>query len=137
MGRWTGDDLHEWLDVPAKVQELRHPILHHVYRDISDQIRTINRFSTVHADFHGLRSPGYVVLGLFHAAVKFLECAVWKLGLLDGIPGLIIAVNSAFYVFLRHAKSWEKSLPEEDLEKNLGRFFLQKGPPQTPPQKLS
>jgi glycosyltransferase involved in cell wall biosynthesis len=109
-GRWVGDDLHEWLEVTGQVQKLEHPILHYVYRDISDQVRTINRFSTVHANFHGARSPGYVVLGLLHALGKFLECAVWKLGLLDGIPGLIIAMNSAFYAFLKHAKSWEKRL---------------------------
>jgi hypothetical protein len=51
--------------------------------------------------------------GLLHAAGKFLECAVWKLGLLDGLPGLIIAVNSSFYVFLKHAKAWEKRLPHD------------------------
>jgi hypothetical protein len=50
-----------------------------------------------------------VILGIFHAIGKFLECAVWKLGILDGIPGIIIAVNSAFYVFLKHAKKWERS----------------------------
>ncbi|MDQ1239567.1 MAG: hypothetical protein QG577_1753, partial [Thermodesulfobacteriota bacterium] len=44
---------------------------------------------------------------IFHAIGKFLECAIWKRGLLDGIPGLIIAVNSSFYVFLKHAKAWE------------------------------
>jgi len=135
-GRWAGDDLHEWLEVTGQVQPLQHPILHYVYRDISDQVRTINRFSTVHAQSRGMRSPGYVALGVLHAVGKFLECAVWKLGLLDGVPGLIIAVNSAFYVFLKHAKSWELSLWEDELEECPGRPFLKKGPPRTPPQKL-
>jgi len=134
-GRWVGDGLHEWLEVTGQVQPLQHPILHYVYRDISDQVRTINRFSTVNAQSRGMRSPGYVGLGVLHAVGKFLECAVWKLGLLDGIPGLIIAVNSAFYVFLKHAKSWELSLPEDELEEYPGRPN-KKGLPGTPPQKL-
>ena len=65
------------------------------------------------ADYRGARSAGHVVFGVLHSVGKFLECYVWKLGLLDGIPGLIIAVNSAFYVFLKHAKAWEKGLPED------------------------
>ncbi|MBI4964116.1 MAG: glycosyltransferase family 2 protein [Desulfomonile tiedjei] len=113
-GLWAGDALHDRLEVNGRVERLQHPILHYVYRDISDQVKTINNFSTVDVHYRGMRGPGYVVLGLLHAVGKFLECAVWKLGLLDGIPGLIIAVNSAFYVFLKHAKSWELSLPRDE-----------------------
>jgi glycosyltransferase involved in cell wall biosynthesis len=108
FARWVGANLHERLEVSGKVQELSYPLLHYVYRDISDQVRTINRFSSVSADDR--RVPGskaYVLLGLVHALGKFLECAIWKLGLLDGIPGIVIAANSSFYVFLKHAKAWE------------------------------
>ncbi len=109
-GRWIGDGLHERLKVDGIVEELRHPLLHYVYRDISDQVATINNFSTVFAK--SLKRPVSsmsVWLGLLHALGKFLECALWKRGLMDGMPGLIIAVNSAFYVFLKHAKLWEQT----------------------------
>ncbi|AFM25283.1 glycosyltransferase family 2 protein [Desulfomonile tiedjei] len=112
FGTWTGDGLHEKLEVSGIINKLQCPILHYVYRDISDQIDTINRFSTVHADHRRPAGPIHILFGLFHAAGKFLECAIWKLGILDGIPGFIIAVNSSFYVFLKHAKAWEKSLPD-------------------------
>lgn len=111
-GRWIGDGLHEKLEVSGVINNLQYPILHYVYRDISDQINTINRFSSVHADHRTPAGAIHILFGLFHAAGKFLECAVWKLGILDGIPGLIIAVNSSFYVFLKHAKAWEKGLPD-------------------------
>jgi len=113
-GRWVGDGLHEKLDVAGNVARLRMPILHYVYRHISDQVRTIDRFSGIVADSRKKpASPWYVILGVLHCLGKFLECAVWKRGLLDGTPGLIIAMNSAFYVFLKHAKAWEKGLPRE------------------------
>jgi glycosyltransferase involved in cell wall biosynthesis len=116
-GRWVGDGLHEQLLVTGTVKELQGPLLHYVYRDISDQVNTINRFSTLSADNRKASgSKGYVLLGLFHAVGKFLECAIWKLGILDGLPGIIIAVNSAFYVFLKHAKAWEKGLPVDQKE---------------------
>jgi glycosyltransferase involved in cell wall biosynthesis len=113
-GEWVGDGLHEKLVVPGRVLALNHPILHFVYRDIADQVKTMNRFSDVVAQSG--KTPagtGHLLWGLMHAFGKFLECAVWKLGLLDGLAGLVIAVNSAFYVFLKHAKAWEKSLPPD------------------------
>lgn len=112
--RWVGDGLHERLEVDGKVENLKQPLLHYVYRDIADQVKTINRFSTLTADDRKkTASRGYILIGLIHAVGKFLECAIWKRGLLDGIPGLIIAVNSSFYVFLKHAKAWEKGLAKD------------------------
>ncbi|MEJ2717424.1 MAG: glycosyltransferase family 2 protein [Deltaproteobacteria bacterium] len=111
---WIGDGIHEKLDVSGRVRELTHPILHYVYRDISDQVRTINQFSTVAAN-HRERggSRWHLVAGVLHAVGKFFECAVWKGGVLDGMAGLVIAMNSSFYVFLKHAKAWEKGLPKD------------------------
>jgi len=113
-GRWVGDGIHERLEISGEVRELHHPLLHYVYRNISDQVQTINRFSTVTAD-HRTRSGSslHLLWGLVHAVGKFLECAVWKAGFLDGMAGLVIAVNSSFYTFLKHAKAWEKGLPEK------------------------
>lgn len=113
LGRWVGDTLHERLEVSGNVAQLNNPIQHYVYRDIFDQIRTINSFSSTFASTNRSRFPEvYLLLGLFHAVAKFIECAIWKLGILDGAAGLIIAVNSSFYVFLKHAKVWEKDIPE-------------------------
>jgi glycosyltransferase involved in cell wall biosynthesis len=109
-GRWVGEGLHERLEVTGTVRRMREPILHDVYRDIADQVATINRFSDVHAADQPARGHWYVVAGLVHAAVKFFECYVWKSGFLDGVPGLVIAMNSAWYVFLKHAKVWEKGI---------------------------
>jgi hypothetical protein len=35
---------------------------------------------------------------------RFLKMYVWKLGLLDGWRGLVLAGIGAFYVFLKYAK---------------------------------
>lgn len=118
-GRWVGDGLHETLVVEGRVNPLRHPLHHLVYRNISDQLATIDRFSTVHADQTGRRSGGHVWLGVLHAIVKWFECYIYKLGFLDGTAGLIIAMNSAWYVFLKHAKAWEKGISDETFRQDL------------------
>jgi hypothetical protein len=53
------------------------------------------------------RKPS-ILKALFHPPLKFLGCYVWKRGFLDGFPGLVIAVSSAYYVFVKHAKLWER-----------------------------
>jgi glycosyltransferase involved in cell wall biosynthesis len=109
--RWVGDSLHEKLEVDGSVVQLANPIYHYVYRNVFDQIRTVNSFSSTFASKKRTAFPRlYLAFGFFHAFGKFLECAIWKLGFLDGAAGLIIAANSAFYVFLKHAKVWEVSL---------------------------
>ena len=45
-----------------------------------------------------------MILGIFHAIGKFFERAVWKLGILDGIPGMIIAMNSVLEDFRKTRK---------------------------------
>ena len=112
-GRWVGEALHETLTVDGRVLRLSQPILHYVYRNISDQLHTIDRFSTIAAQERGRASGVYVLAGLGHATVKFIECYLWKLGFMDGWPGLVIAANSAWYAFLKHAKAWEMSLNED------------------------
>ena len=109
-GKWSDDPLHEKLGVDGKVERLSNPIFHYVYRNISDHVKTINRFSDVNAVENPPAGNGFVLAGVGHAVVKFFECYVWKLGILDGIPGLIIAMNSSWYVFLKHAKRWEKNI---------------------------
>lgn len=111
-GQWKGRGLHEKLEVSGKVQTLSSPILHEVYRHISDQVKTINRFSDVYATEHPATGAWFVAAGVFHALGKFMECYLWKLGALDGTAGLVIAMNSAWYVFLKHAKVWEKGLKD-------------------------
>lgn len=111
-GRWMGGSLHEKLDVTGAIQPLSSPILHEVYRNISDQVQTIDRFSEVYAAGKKPAGAWFAAAGFVHAFGKFLECYLWKLGFLDGTAGLVIAMNSAWYVFLKHAKVWEKGLKE-------------------------
>ncbi len=39
----------------------------------------------------------------------FFRTYIFKQGFRDGIPGLIIAISTAYSVFLKYAKVWEKN----------------------------
>lgn len=110
--RWTGDDPHDKLVADGPVERLDGDLVHHTYRNFSHQLQIIDRFSDVviarYRDaYRRYRAPWLVPLMFLHPPVKFVECYLWKLGFLDGLPGMIIAAASAFYVFSKYVKAWE------------------------------
>ena len=62
--RWSDDALHETLHVDGKVKQLSKPILHHVYRGISDHVKTINSFSDIYATGRAPANSGFVLAGV-------------------------------------------------------------------------
>jgi glycosyltransferase involved in cell wall biosynthesis/tRNA A-37 threonylcarbamoyl transferase component Bud32 len=107
-GRWGGTDPHDKVIVPGKTKTLRGKILHFVHKDLSDQLKTVDSFSTITAQ--NLASEGKTFglgLFLFKPPIKFFETYVLKRGFLDGLPGFIISMVNSFYIFLKYAKLWE------------------------------
>ncbi|OPZ23285.1 MAG: hypothetical protein BWZ01_03216 [Deltaproteobacteria bacterium ADurb.BinA179] len=44
---------------------------------------------------------------LLRPPLRFLKEYVFKRGFLDGMPGLVIAISTMYYVFAKYAKLWE------------------------------
>jgi glycosyltransferase involved in cell wall biosynthesis len=106
-GRWE-DGLHAKLVVEGKVRTLKHQYLHYTYRDISDQIQTIDRYSRFAAGDLCQKGEKFSLFKLlFHPLFRFLKEYLFKLGFRDGLPGLIIVVSTMYYVFIKYAKLWE------------------------------
>jgi glycosyltransferase involved in cell wall biosynthesis len=107
--RWAGVDPHDKLLPDGPVRRIDADLHHFTYRDFSHQIRIINHFSDVVSSEYvkAGRRPS-ILQAIFHPPAKFFECYLWKLGFLDGFPGFVIAVGSAFYVFARYVKLWER-----------------------------
>jgi glycosyltransferase involved in cell wall biosynthesis len=105
---WDHEELHEKVIVEGDLGRVREPIRHWVFKDLHDQIRTNNRYSTIGAEMLLAKGKRFSYLKLLLKPVsKFLETYVWKLGFLDGLPGFVIAVGAAYSIFLRFAKLWE------------------------------
>jgi len=106
-GKWEGG-LHAKVAGDGEVGPLRNQYLHYTYRDISDQIQTIDKYSQIAAEdlFRGGEEFSLLKL-LFHPPFRFIKEYFLKSGFRDGLPGLIIAVSTMFYVFTKYAKLWE------------------------------
>lgn len=106
-GGWVGG-IHAKVGVRGKVGHLRNYYMHTPYNDIAHQIRTVDRYSGAFAE--DLRASGrsarvFNMLG--RPMYRFFRDYFVKGGFLDGVPGLIIAASTMYYVFMKHAKLWE------------------------------
>lgn len=109
-GECGGEEPHDRIIVQGRVMDFANPLNHYTYDNISAQIRQIDRFSSISAETHARRSrPSFFAL-CGHALFKFIRCYFLRLGFLDGIPGLIVAVNVSFGTFTKYAKLWERHL---------------------------
>jgi hypothetical protein len=116
-GRWTGGRVHEKVGINGIVGELRSDLLHYPYKGvIFGQLQTVNNFSSLFAqDMHEKGKRYCLLLLLLRPVLKFLEVYVIKFGFLDGVAGLVIAVSSAYAMFVRYVKlrELEKKLERE------------------------
>ena len=111
---WTEPNVHEDLQVKGPVLPLRNALLHYAFSSIQDQILTNLRFSQLGSEELRKRGRRPSIIRLLVKPIgKFLETYVLKRGFLDGIAGLIIAVNAAHSIFLKYAYLLESRIRRE------------------------
>ena len=119
--RWRPMRVHESVEADGPVGRLSAHLQHYTYRDLSHQVETLNRYSTLAAgEMHAAgRRAGLIDLVL-HPPAAFLRNYVLRRGLLDGRAGFVISIMSAYYVFLKFAKLWEIARRHEDAGEGSG-----------------
>lgn len=107
--QWQGGEhVHECVEA-ARVQRLGSQILHWPFTDLSEQVATNNRYSSLGAIEQEVRGKRFSLLKLCLKPIsKFLETYVLKGGFRDGMAGFVISVGAAYSVFLKFAKLWER-----------------------------
>jgi len=106
--RYEGTEPHDRVVIDGPTGHLKGNLLHYNYRDFAHQIQTVQAYSDVAARAMFAENSRTGILNLvFRPAFRFLKCYFLKLGILDGWPGLIMAITSAFYVHAKYAKLYE------------------------------
>ena len=107
--RWDGLQVHESVKVDgASIGYLKCELQHHPYRDLSEHLIRMDRYTTLAARqmFEKGRRATRLEL-LCHPPVVFLRNYILKGGLPDGKAGLILSLVNSYYVMLEFAKLWE------------------------------
>lgn len=106
--RWSNRPVHESLEIDGTVGKLRHELLHYPYRDVSDHLRRIDKYTSLAAQ-HMLtqgRRGGIGAIVVYPPAA-FLRNYVARGGFRQGSAGLIISALNSYYVMLKFVKLWE------------------------------
>jgi glycosyltransferase involved in cell wall biosynthesis len=106
--RWTGRYVHEGVEVDGAIGILANDLQHFPFSGIADHLETIDRYSTHAArQMHEAGRRAGVLAMLGHPPLAFLRNYLARGGVRDGVPGLIVSLLNAGYVFLKFAKLWE------------------------------
>jgi len=101
---WGGEDPHEKVLLQGRVGRILEPLLHYTYDDVSDHVRTINRFTTTSSRRGAVAKPATWPKLLLRPAVRFARFYLWSSGFRLGKPGLFVAISAAVYAHLKYAK---------------------------------
>jgi glycosyltransferase involved in cell wall biosynthesis len=106
-GKWIGR-VHESWKISGKTAYLRAPLLHYPHQTVAEFLSEINHYSTLRAEelFNQKSTVSAVHIMVFTTG-KFLQNYILKLGVLDGIGGLVSALMMSYYSFLVRAKLWQ------------------------------
>jgi glycosyltransferase involved in cell wall biosynthesis len=107
-GQWNGRPVHESVALDGEPGLLTHDLQHFPYRDISDHLATIDRYTTLAAA--QMRGEGRVpsILGLvLHPPFAFFRNYILRGGFRNAGAGFIVSALNSYYVFLKLAKARE------------------------------
>lgn len=109
-GQFGGGIVHERVFLQKSPKKLNFPLFHFSYRDISDHLKFIDKYSSLFAEEESRNGKKSSVSwafakGLFKAFYMYFI----RLGFLDGKPGFVLAVLGFYYNFLKYLKLYEKN----------------------------
>jgi glycosyltransferase involved in cell wall biosynthesis len=107
IAEWGGINPHDKIVLKENVpvEHLKGDILHYSYSTITEHVAQNNKFSTVSAQAlftQGKKTSVFKIL--LHPIWAFFLSYIFRAGFLDGLFGLVIAIQIAHLTFLKHLK---------------------------------
>lgn len=113
-GKWVGK-VHEVWEVSGSKSELKNPLKHFPHPNVKEFLAEINYYSTLRAeDLYARRVQSSFWRILLMPPGKFVYNYIFRLGFLDGMPGIIIAIMMSMHSFLVRGKLWQLNLIKKD-----------------------
>lgn len=103
--RWSEDAVHEKVICDGAIATLRGDLLHNSAESLADYLSKQNRYTSLQAQaLHQRGKSASVARLVLSPCLRFVKFYVFRLGLLDGIPGLVHIAIGCFASFLKYAK---------------------------------
>lgn len=107
--RYSQRNVHESLIINGKIKTLKNSFLHYSNKNLSSYITKSLRYAELGARELVQNKNKKITksTALIHGFLRFLRHYIFKLGFLDGWPGLIIAVTSSYGTFIKYTLAIE------------------------------
>jgi glycosyltransferase involved in cell wall biosynthesis len=108
-GRFNESRVHEQLMIEGPVSEFRNDLIHYTDPSLEHYLAKFNSYTTLAAEDLDAQGRKFSVFDLLvRPPFLLVKMYVLRLGFLDGVQGLILALLSSAYVFTKYAKLWER-----------------------------
>lgn len=109
FGGFDDSLVHESLHINGKIKELKNKVFHYSHRDISHYLNKLNDYTSFSTQKASKKNK---CISTFMISVKlpvtfFIKFFI-RLNILNGFPGFVWSLNSAYYSFIKHLKVYEK-----------------------------
>lgn len=109
IGKFNQNIVHEFVEVDTEVGLIKEHILHYTYPDLKGYLDKMVKYAELGAEQNFLRGKrSSLSRALLSGILKFIKMYFLRFGILDGKHGLILAINSAFGVYLKHTLLMDK-----------------------------
>lgn len=106
-GNFNEKDVHESVLINGKKEKVNEALLHFTYPTISSHISKMNRYTDL--SLNQMNKKYSLIASLFFGFNKFLKMYFLQKGFLDGKVGFLLSINSAYGIFLKYIKTWQKT----------------------------
>jgi glycosyltransferase involved in cell wall biosynthesis len=91
---------------------LKHDLIHYAYPSFEQYLGHMNDYSSENVEVlvergKAAKLAGFLWLALLNPAATFVKNYFFRLGFLDGVPGLIYHLNHSAYIHWKYVKAWE------------------------------
>jgi len=107
-GGFNDNKLHERIILQGEVKQLKNIIIHHSYKDLHHYFEKFNKFTSLAVEDairNKKKANKLQILVKFPAG--FLIFYIWQRNFLNGFPGFVWSVISAYYKFVKYLKLYE------------------------------
>ncbi|MBN1469899.1 MAG: glycosyltransferase family 2 protein [Fusobacteriaceae bacterium] len=108
IGKYNDNVVHESFETNGKKGKLTEEIYHYSYEDLSDYLSKFNRYTSEGAKEYHKRGKKANFFGIvINPIFKFIRMYFFRLGFLDGVEGLLLAILSSNYTMVKYYKLLE------------------------------
>jgi glycosyltransferase involved in cell wall biosynthesis len=113
--RYQEREVHAHIDIPPeKTDRFKHHIIHDDFNDIESYLNKFARYMRYECDEYWKKGRRYRLWNVtLRPLYFFLWSYLFKKGYKDGIRGLLLSVNRAYYNFMICMKLWEREYYEK------------------------